>query len=349
MAAMQEPVLRLLDAAFNRAREAARSAEDYVRFVAPAPASARALKALRQALGRAGRDIPPHTRDVASDALKDHTPTAEGLRRDPEEVARASLKRLQEALRSIEEFGKLVKGTLSKEAKRLRFEAYHIETVLFMPPVLKALRAARLYAVLSPELMPGDPLRGAQQALEGGIQVIQLRCKGPGWPDRGILALAGRILPLCRRRGVPFFLNDRLDLALACGADGVHLGQSDMTVPQARALAGRRLLIGISTHTERQIQEACRQDIDYLAVGPVFPTLTKPRRGAVGLALLRTVPADAPPAFAIGGIEAGNLPRVLERRPGLGVAVTGAVFRAPDIRASAKALRRALDKASGRG
>ena len=344
---MTSPVLRLLDAALNRAREAARSAEDYARFVAPDAIAARGLKALRQALGRAGRGIPSSARDVGSDALKDHTLPSERLRRDPEDVARASLKRLQEALRSVEEFGKLLNGPLSGEAKRLRFEAYRIESALFTPPALKALREARLYAVLSPELMPGDPFRGAKRALEGGVQVLQLRCKGPGWSDRAILALTGRILPLCRRHEVPFFLNDRLDLALASGADGVHLGQSDMSVSQARTLAGRRLMIGISTHTERQIRQACRTEIDYLAVGPVFPTLTKPNRGAVGLALLKRVPAGAPPVFAIGGITQANLPQVLKAGASR-VAVTGAAFRATDVRASSRTLRRALDKSSRR-
>ncbi len=346
---MASSVLRLLDAALNRAREAARSTEDYARFVSGDAASARTLKDLRQTLGRAGRDIPPHQRDVTSDALKAHTPKAETARRTPEEAATASLKRLQEALRSIEEFAKLVPGPLSGTAKRLRFEAYRIESDLCSSPTRKALCAARLYAVLSPDLMPSDPLRGARQALEGGIRVLQLRCKGLGWPDRAILSLAGRILPLCRRKGVPFFLNDRVDLALALGADGVHLGQSDLTVSQARALAGRRLLIGVSTHTVRQIREACRRDIDYLAVGPVFPTLTKPHRGAVGLDLLRTLPAAHPPAFAIGGITRDNLARVVKTAgPAVGIAVTGAVFRAPDIRTATRALARALDKASRR-
>ncbi len=345
---MQAPVLRLLDAALNRAREAARSAEDYARFIASDAQAARRLKDLRQALGRAGRAVPPHARDVASDALKAHTPPAETRRRDPQDAATASLKRLQEALRSVEEFAKLGQTALSAEAKRLRFEAYRIETALFLPPALGALRAARLYAVLSPELMPGDPLRGAKEALAGGVQVLQLRCKGPAWTDRRVLALAAHILPLCRRHGVPFFLNNRTDLALAAGADGVHLSQSDLSVPQARALAGRRLLIGVSTHTPTQIRQACRQEIDYLAVGPVFPTLTKPHRGAVGLGLLGRIPAGAPAVFAIGGIERGNVGKVLARGD-FGIAVTGAIFRARGLRAAARDLRRRLTRLPARG
>lgn len=334
-------VLRLLDATLNRAREAARCAEDYARFMAVDPASARALKRLRQALGGMDRGRFLAARDVPGDSLRDHTPDAEVLRGSPEHVAIAALKRLQEALRTLEEYGKLVDRGVSRTAKRLRFEAYLLESALVRHPASATLKRARLYAVLSPDLIPGDPFRAASAALQGGIDILQLRCKGPGWPDGAVLRLAARIGALCRRAGVPFFLNDRLDLALACGADGVHVGQSDLGPARVRALAGRRLLVGLSTHTPLQITAACRAPIDYLAVGPVFPTLTKPRRGTIGLALLGQVPEGAPPAFAIGGITRDNLPRV--RRAGASrVAVTGAAFRAPDIRAAVRALRRIL-------
>ena len=136
-------ILRLLDAALNRAREAARSAEDYARFVAGRPAEARALKALRIDLGHLGRAVPPVARDVAGDPLRTHT-TAEEARRDSAQaVATASLKRLQEALRSLEEHGKLLDPTFSRAAKRLRYEAYRIEVVLWESPAETALRRAR--------------------------------------------------------------------------------------------------------------------------------------------------------------------------------------------------------------
>ena len=345
----RDTVMRLLDVSLNRAREAARCVEDYARFVTGDPASAKALKGLRQSLGVMGRRIPLFARDVPGDALKDHTPEAEVRRDTSGEVATASLKRLQEALRTLEEYGKLVDRGMSRTAKRLRFEAYLLESALARHPATAALARARLYAVLSPDLIPGDPVRSAAAALRGGIDVLQLRCKGPGWPDRAVLRLADRIGALCRRDGVPFFLNDRVDLALACGADGVHLGQSDLSPRGARDLAGRKLLIGISTHTPRQLLAACRAPVDYVAVGPVFPTLTKPNRGAVGLALLKALPAEAPPTFAIGGITRENLSRV--RRAGASrVAVTGAAFRAPDVRAAVRALRRALlDSSRGAG
>lgn len=345
MATPASRFLRLLDADLNRAREAARCAEDYARFIAGRPAEAAALKAVRQDLGQMSRALPfAASRDVGGDALKDLTPATERRRAGPEAVATAALKRLQEALRSLEEFGKLLSPAFSRRAKRLRFEAYRIETLLLAHPMARALAAARLYAVLSPALMPGDPYRGAAAALRGGIDVLQLRAKGPGWPDRAVIRLAHRLMPLCRRAGVPFFLNDRTDLALACGADGVHVGQGDLTPGEVRAQVGRRLLLGVSTHSVPQIRTACRADIDYLAVGPVLPTLTKPHRGATGLALLKAVPKHALPAFAIGGIERGNLSRVLAagaRR----VAVTGAIFRAVDIAAAARALKRALGRA----
>lgn len=198
------------------------------------------------------------------------------------------------------------------------------------------LAAARLYFITEP--MPEDRL---DDALAGGVDVLQLRMKDAS--DDEIVAAAGQFRAVCDRRGAVFVLNDRPDLVDACGADGVHVGQEDVSSAEARALVGPARIVGLSTHSREQIETAGEADVDYIAVGPVFATPTKPGRPAVGLELVRTAAEIAPvPWFAIGGIDVRNAASVVEagaRR----LAVVRAIRDAPDPGAAAQALRSLLD------
>jgi thiamine-phosphate pyrophosphorylase len=200
---------------------------------------------------------------------------------------------------------------------------------------------ARLYLVC--ESRPGgrDLLDVLSAAIAGGVDVVQLREKRMG--EEELTALAREAAALCRERGVPLIVNDRPHVALAAGADGVHLGQEDMPVAEARKLVGRELLIGLSTHHPAEIDAAGRAD--YLGVGPVHATPTKPGRPAVGFELVRYAAAHAPmPFFAIGGIDAGNLAAVLAAGA-TRVAVVRAIAEAPHPELAARALRETLDGA----
>ncbi|HEX8744988.1 MAG TPA: thiamine phosphate synthase [Thermoleophilaceae bacterium] len=201
----------------------------------------------------------------------------------------------------------------------------------------EALRHARLYLILE-----AAAIDVVEPALEGGVDMVQLRDKHA--PDGEIVAAGRRLATLCRARGAPFVVNDRPDLALACGADGVHVGQDDEAVDAVRALAGERLLVGVSTHSPEQVAAAEESDADYFAVGPVYETPTKPGRPAVGLELVRHAAAAAKPWFAIGGIDAANAPAVVAagaRR----LAVVRAIRDAADPRAAAAELRAAVEGA----
>jgi len=175
-------------------------------------------------------------------------------------------------------------------------------------------------------------------ALAGGVDVVQLREKGAG--EAVLRAAAAVFRRACDEHGALFILNDRPDLAAACGADGVHLGQDDLPVPRARALVGADLLIGLSTHAPAEVDGA--RGADYIGVGPVHATPTKAGRPAVGLALVRHAAAHASvPWFAIGGIDADNVADVVAagaRR----IAVVRAIAEACDPRAAAAALRAAV-------
>ena len=171
---------------------------------------------------------------------------------------------------------------------------------------VKRLDRARLYLVCG---VHDDAFVSA--ALRGGVDIVQLRDKTAG--DDTIVSVGRRYRRLCHAAGALLIVNDRPDLALACDADGVHVGQDDDSVGDARRVLGGRALVGLSTHTPEQVDAA--DGVDYIGVGPVHQTPTKPGRAAVGLALVRYAAAHAAvPFFAIGGIDAALAGEVRRRR-----------------------------------
>jgi thiamine-phosphate pyrophosphorylase len=202
------------------------------------------------------------------------------------------------------------------------------------------LDAARLYLVTDGR-DGGEELRAfLDDVLGAGVDVIQLREKdleaGP------ILERAEIFREACDRHGVPFIINDRADLTFAAGADGVHLGQDDLPVGAARHLLGRSMIVGRSTHDPDQLRAAMLEDVDYVAVGPVHQTPTKPGRPAAGMEVVRLAAAEmTKPWFAIGGIDAANLAEV--RAAGASrIVVMRAITLAEAAATAVKTLRDAL-------
>ena len=202
------------------------------------------------------------------------------------------------------------------------------------------LRHARLYLVVEAAAAGVVPA-----ALAGGADMVQLREKEAD--DREVLRAAGELRRACDEHGVLLWLNDRPDLALRAGADGVHVGQDDLPVEQVREAAGPDLLVGLSTHSPEHLDAALASPagVDQLSVGPVHQTPTKPGRPAAGLEYVRYAARRAAerPWFAIGGIDLDTVDDVLAagaRR----VVVVRAIRDAPDPRAAAAALRQALER-----
>lgn len=213
------------------------------------------------------------------------------------------------------------------------------------------LAAARLYLVCGASGDGRENLRAfLDAALRGGVDVVQLREKDAAVGDEAILATARVFRDACDAHGALFVLNDRPDLAAAASADGVHVGQDDMPIAEARALVGEDLLLGRSTHTPVQVEDAAVADVDYFAVGPVHATPTKPGRPPVGLELVRHA-AGAPrplPWFAIGGIDETTVGAV-GAAGATRIVVVRALTEAADPEATARALRGALPQEAGVG
>jgi thiamine-phosphate pyrophosphorylase len=200
--------------------------------------------------------------------------------------------------------------------------------------------AARLYLVCDsspPNHSLPDLLRAAGA---GGVDVVQLRDKRLSDDELAAVAHASRAL--CEQLGLLLIVNDRPLVALEAGADGVHVGQDDIPIPDAREMVGQDMLIGLSTHEQRQLEAADPTLLDYIGVGPIHQTPTKPGRPAVGVELVRHAAAHARvPFFAIGGLNAGNLAEVLDAGASR-VCVLRAITEAEDPELAARELRDAL-------
>jgi len=180
----------------------------------------------------------------------------------------------------------------------------------------------------------------AAAAIRGGADVLQLRDKAAS--ARRLLDAARALLALTRPAGIPLIINDRPDVAASAGADGVHLGQDDLPLPEARRLLGPDRLIGQSTHSLEQAVAAEAAGADYIGLGPIFPTPTKPEYGSIGTALISAVASRVRvPVVCIGGIDASTLPQVL-KAGAKRVAVVRAVCAVADPAAAARGLKALL-------
>jgi thiamine-phosphate pyrophosphorylase len=197
-----------------------------------------------------------------------------------------------------------------------------------------------LYLVADAEHAAGrDLVRLVSEAVLGGVTIIQLRAKGSG--TREFLGLATRMAAALKSGSIPLIINDRVDIALACGADGVHLGQDDMPLGKARELLGSTKIIGVSANTLKEAREAERFGADYIGLGPVYATASKdtdlPVLGPEGIRRMRQK-LDIP-IIAIGGIDAGNAADVMNAGAA-GIAVVSAILGAPDARKAAADLKK---------
>lgn len=340
-------VLRILDANANRAREALRVMEEAARFILADADLTGQLKGLRHDLRGAlaaspAADAAWAWRDTPGDVGTAIRTDAEGRRVCAAGVAVAAGKRLSEALRALEEYAKLLDppspppadapaspSPLAPRIEALRYRAYDLEHRLNLALAGGRVRQWRLCIVLTASLCPaGDWLAVARAALDGGADCLQLREKSI---DAGeLLRRTQALVNLCRPRGVAAIINDRPDIALAGGADGVHLGQDDLPCAHARRLAGGQLLIGVSTANLDQARRAKRDGADYCGVGPMFPTTTKHKDTLAGPSSLRQyLDWGGLPHLAIGGIDAENI-HTLVATGARGVAVSSHVCAAAD-------------------
>lgn len=334
---------RVVDANLNRAREALRVLEDYCRFVLNDRVLTGQVKEMRHELAAAAlpAGVLLAARDTPGDVGTTVTTSGEYDRASPAQVAAVNLKRLQEALRSIEEYGKVFGEWLGRQAETIRYRAYMLErAVVRGADARERLADARLYVLLTGSQCAAALDWTVAEAAAGGAQIFQLREKSLS--DRQLLDRARNVRRWTREAGTLFIVNDRPDVARLAEADGVHLGQDDMPVSAARRIVGPDALIGVSTHTPEQVRRAVLDGADYLGVGPTFPSRTKSFDHFPGLDFVRFAAAETSlPTFALGGISLASVHQV--REAGVKrVAVSAAIAQADDPAVVARQLRSAL-------
>jgi thiamine-phosphate pyrophosphorylase len=338
-------IYRILDANFNRAREAMRVVEDYARFALDDPVLAGSAKDLRDALRTCCEKFPADEllagRDTPGDVGVALTSAGEARREGPTAVVTAACKRLTESLRTLGEYAKVVEPGSAAALESMRYAAYTLEQRIarrIAGP--QWFHEVRLYVLLTSGMCRGDPLATAEAAIAGGADCLQLREKT--LPDRQVLALARKLRELTARTATRLIINDRPDIAAAVGADGVHLGQDDLPVSAARRVLAPSSLIGKSTHSLDQARAVVAEGADYIGVGPMFPTNTKKAGDMPGVALLAKVAAETSvPHVAIGGISAANV-SLLVQAGARRVAVCSAIIASDDPAAAAAAIKAAF-------
>jgi len=344
---------RILDAATNRAAEALRVMEDAARFLLDDRSLCAEIKALRHDLRALTPSSAPGHRDTPGDVGTDVSTESENVRRNERHVVAAACKRLQESLRSLEEWSKLsscsaaagagVRGS-TQSFEALRYRAYTLESQL-MSRLPQGDPSFKLCLLLTESLCKNNWLDVAREAVSAGTGAVQLREKELDGAE--LLRRSTALLEAVGDRAA-VIVNDRLDVALAAGAHGVHLGQTDLPLHVARDLAGGRLLIGVSTANLEQARAA--EQADYCGVGPMFPSETKRKDTLAGPAYLAEYLAhDLPPALAISGVTPETIPQLTEAANGrpFGVAVSSFVCCASDPARATGELLSALPAPAG--
>jgi thiamine-phosphate pyrophosphorylase len=323
----EKALLRILDANLDRAREGIRVVEEWARFALENGKLVDECKSLRHELAALQSPTICQSRNTPEDPGTSLSHPDEEKRSSLTGVVRANFVRTQEALRVLEEYGKLYDASFTAHIKNLRYRVYTLEQVFnqSMSTAQQVFTQCRLYLVTSPH---PNLVEVVEQALLGGLRLVQLREKTSS--DSEIMRLGRALRKLCTDHRALFILNDRPDLALALECDGVHVGQEDAGVALARRILGADAVIGRSTHRPTEAMAALAEGADYIGVGPVYATPTKAGREPVGLEYVRYCAEQIPlPGFAIGGLDLENIDKVLQAG-GTRVAVVRAIMNAPD-------------------
>lgn len=303
--------LRILDAASNRVREGLRVIDDFCRFILNSHELCALTKKLRHDFNQSFNWTPAtlfiFQRNIDEDIGTNIHTNQEMQRLDSLDVFKANIKRVQESLRSIEEFGKLESPDFSLSISDLRYRSYDLEQRIYrLMDLSSKLIDIKIYGLLGQEQLNPKSLDMLESLLENGLDMVQLRIKNI--PDNKMLDYAYQMKSIVRQKDKLLIINDRPDIAKIIDADGVHLGQEDLPLKEAKSILGKNKIIGISTHNEDQLQEAINKGADYVGIGPVFKSKTKNFENLAGVNFVKAAHAVCKiPYFAIGGITLENI------------------------------------------
>lgn len=344
---MDNAAYRIIDANFNRAREALRVIEEFCRFGLNSKSLSARAKELRHKLCQSinqldsGRLIS--SRDTISDVGVDQVIPSQNSRSNLKDCLTAGCKRLVEALRVLSEVIQIQNKAVAKQIEQFRYAAYTLEKdIVLISEPLEKYKKVKLYIIITSNF-PAEIISLTSQCAASGADCIQLRAKEIQNDD--LYAAAIEFVKICRDNGVYSVINDRLDIAIASNADGVHFGQNDLPVECARLLEQKPMIIGKSTHSLEQLKNACAEQPTYVGLGPVYATTTKPTAAPVGLEYVNKATAflaDEPVGHvAIGGINMENVEDVMNAGADC-IAVCNVVTKAQNPSQACKALKQKI-------
>jgi thiamine-phosphate pyrophosphorylase len=341
--------LRIIDANLNRIGEGLRVLEEFARLLLNDADLTQRLKNMRHGMVRIDAELQPRligARDASGDVGAGMKAAAEEKRQDVAETIIANARRVQESLRVMEELAKEPALPLkSKDYESARFDLYTIEKELMAKMLRqdKIKRLTGLYIIIDTQFLRGrNALDAAGAAIKGGAKIIQMRDKTDS--PRVFFQITGEMRKLCKENDVLFIVNDSLEVALAADADGLHVGEDDLPVAEARRLLPVDKILGASVRTVGEAKAARAAGADYLGVGAIYATSTKAGARAVGPGRLEEIKKEVDlPLVAIGGISAGNISNVIKSGADA-AAVISAVMGAADI---AKATRQLIEIIEG--
>ena len=312
---MKTGMHRILDANVNRAAEGIRVLEDVLRFHFEDEVLTKEFRNMRHTLRKSLQEMDDsfiNCRDSQHDIGREISRASTlDKKTSLKQLVNANFKRVTEALRVIEETLKIIGHyAVSKDMEGLRYQAYYLEKEYGKK--FKKEIPLGIYGITGEKFANGKSnLQCVKEMIEAGIKIIQYREKDKLHRDK--IEEAKKIAKLCRENGVLLIMNDHVDLAVLVDADGVHVGQDDMSIADVRAIIGEGKIVGVSTHSPEQAKKAEEQGADYIGVGPIFKTTTKDT-APVGLEYLEYAVANVEiPFIAIGGIKEHNLDEVIKR------------------------------------
>jgi len=339
-------IYRVLDANFNRAVEGLRAVEEYFRFILESRSVTTQIKELRHEICvtcQAWIDIWTGQRDSNADVGATIAATDEYDRSELKDLVAANLSRVNQALRTLEEYSKAACPEIAKPLELARYRFYELEKVVKRSLYADLALAKKTIYVLTSAC---DSLVSFEQRIQklclAGADLIQLREKNVD--DGELLERAKSAVRICRDHPTMFLVNDRPDIALMAQADGVHVGQEEFLVADLRKILPYEMIVGVSTHSLEQARQAVKDGADYIGVGPTFPSSTKCFKEFTGVQLLQEVATQVSiPCFAIGGIAPENINLVAEAGFSR-VAVSGAVHQSESPEKIIRQLKNALGK-----
>jgi thiamine-phosphate pyrophosphorylase len=294
-------VPQIIDANINRVSEGLRVIEDYVRFVANDDSTTQTLSKLRKKINMSEQNKAAHLhiRDIQKDVRAKEIPPQ---RKSLLDLLKANFKRVEEALRVLEEY------TGNSLYNECRYDVYQLEKAVLLPLMKKEIKKG-IYLI-------SDQVDVLKKGIGWGVSLIQLRQK---YADKEtLLNKSYEASKLAKAAGIPFIVNDFLDIAQLVDADGLHTGQDDISIMEQRKLLGSHKIIGRTTHSLEQGVKAEKEGADYVSVGPIWDTPSKPNRPGIGFDYLKVASKELTiPFVAIGGVNMSNIGQVLPFEPPL--------------------------------